>query len=383
MAKGADSAFALGFAEDARTERALREGLAGRSVTIRRAKYRTAIQVLTTGPAASVVFVDIGGNEEPEAVARELRAVCAFDTHLVAIGTTDNADFVRSLIRNGVQDYLVKPVSSVFIRETVEALQSDAGERAYAGRVLAFVGSSGCGTSTLVAAIARSLAADDREISVVDMDPVGGKLPVLFGAEPAAGLGGLLDMLDRNGTGGGEPSRLEPAEIADCLDGAGANAGERIALFSYASSGPAVKAPSPSAVAFLLQQLANRSHVVLASGAADPDVRLETMQGADARVLVYEPTLSSIRMAVRYLALLGSEYPVTLVQNHSRSPRSSLSSVHVRYALAERRPDVVVPFEPSLCAPDGGSNPSGPARHRRAVAQIIQRVMAMPARVAQ
>ena len=122
--------------------------------------------------------------------------------------------------------------------------------------------------------------------------------------------------------------------------------------------------------------------MVLASGAADPDVRLEMMQGADARVLVYEPTLSGIRMAVRYLALLGSEFPVTLVQNHSRSPRNSLSSVHVRYALAERRPDVVVPFEPSLCAPDGGKNPAGPARHRRAVAQIVQRVMAMPARVA-
>ena len=382
MAKGADSSFALGFAEDAHTERALREGLAGRPATIRRAKYRAAIQALTTGPAARVVLVDIGGNDEPKAVAGELRAVCAFDTHLVAMGTTDSADFVRSLIRNGVQDYLVKPVSSVFIRETVEALQSDAGERAYAGRVLAFVGSPGCGTSTLVAAIARSLAADDQEIAIVDVDPVGGKLPVLFGAEPAAGLGGLLDMLDRSGTGNGEPSRLEPTEIVERLDAAAANAGERIALFSYASSGPALKTPSPSAVEFLLQQLANRSHVVLASGAADPDVRLEMMQGADARVLVYEPTLSSIRMAVRYLALLGSEYPVTLVQNHSRSPRSSLSSVHVRYALAERRPDVVVPFEPSLCAPDGGKNPVGPARHHRAVAQVVQRVMAMPARPA-
>ena len=226
MAKGADSSFALGFAEDAHTERALREGMAGRPTTIRRAKYWAAIQALTTGPAAKVVFVDIGGNDGPEAVARELRAVCAFDTHLVAVGTTDNADFVRSLIRSGIQDYLLKPVSSVFIRETVEALQSDAGERSYAGRVLAFVGSAGCGTSTLVAAIARSLAADDQEIAVVDADPVGGRLPVLLGAEPAAGLGSLLDMLDRNGTGSGEPSRLEPAEIAECLDAAGANAGK-------------------------------------------------------------------------------------------------------------------------------------------------------------
>lgn len=382
MAKGADGTYALGFAEDARTERALREGLGGRAVTIRRAKYRAAVQALTTGPAARVVFVDIGGEDEPKAVARELRAVCAFDTHLVAIGTTDNADYIRILIRNGIQDYLVKPVSSVFIRETIEVLQSDAEERSYAGRVLALVGSSGCGVSTLVAAIARSLATDDQEIAVVDVDPVGGKLPVLLRAEPVAGLGRLLDILDQSGIGSGEPTRLEPAEIAECLDRASANAEDRIALFSYANSGSAATAPSPLAVGFLLQHLANRSHVVLASGAADPDVRLEMMQRADARVLVYEPTLSSIRTAVRYLAFLGSEHPVTLVQNHSRSPKSSLSSVHVRYALAERRPDVVVPFEPSLCTSDGGKNPAGPARYRRAVAQIIERVMAMPVRAA-
>ena len=382
MAKGADGIYALGFAEDAHTERALREGLVGRAVMIRRVKHRTAIQALATGPSAKVVIIDIGGKDEPAAVARELRAVCAFDTHLVAIGTTDNADFVRNLMRNGIQDYLVKPVSSVFIRETIEVLQSDTGERSYAGRVLAFMGSSGCGTSSLVAAIARCLAGDDQEIAVVDVDPVCGKLPDLLNTEPTAGLGGLLDMLEQSGIGSGEPCRLEPAEITECLDAARATAAEKIALFGYATSGPAAIAPSPLAVGFLLQQLANRSHVVLACGAADPDVRLEMMQGADARVLVYEPTLSSIRMAVRYLALLGSEYPVTLVQNHSRSPKSSLSSVHVRYALAERRPDVVVPFEPSLCAANEGKNPAGPARYRRAVTQIIERVMAIPMRVA-
>ena len=379
MAKRSNDTYALGFAEDAHTERALRDGLAGRTVRIRRAKFRTAVQALAAEPAANVVIVDIGDLDMPEAAARELRAVCSFDTHLVAIGTTDNANFVRRLIRSGIQDYLVKPVSSVFIRETIEVLESDSPERSYAGRVLAFVGSSGCGTSTLVATIARWLASENQGISVVDVDPVSGKLPVLLEAEPVAGLAGFLDRLDQSGSGSTDPSHLEPSEIAESLDAIRAPAAENISLFGYASSGSVAKAPSPVAVRSLLQHLANRSHVVLASGVGDPEIRLEMMQGADARVLVYEPTLSSIRAAVRYLALLGPEYPVTLVQSHSRTPRSSLSSVHVRYALAERRPDVVVPFEPSLYRPYSGKRSGGPARvYRRAIGQIIELVMERP-----
>ena len=100
----------------------------------------------------------------------------------------------------------------------------------------------------------------------------------------------------------------------------------------------------------LLEQLANRTHVVMVSGMSDPDARTEIMRNADARVLIFEPTLSSISSAVHCLALLGTEYSTLLVQCHPRTGRSALSPARIRYALAERRPDVVVPFDAALHA---------------------------------
>ena len=105
-----------------------------------------------------------------------------------------------------------------------------------------------------------------------------------------------------------------------------------------------------SALYALLKHLANRSHIVLVTGVSEPGMQLELMRWADARVLLYEPTLPSISAAVHRLAWLGAEHPATLVQSLPRMRRYALSSSHMRYALAERRPDVVIPFDPALRA---------------------------------
>ena len=126
--------------------------------------------------------------------------------------------------------------------------------------------------------------------------------------------------------------------------------------------------------------LANRAHVVLACGLLDPGTRTEVMQQADARVLLYEPTLPSISAAVHCLALLGSEHPTVLVQNHPRMRRSTLSQAQIRYALAERRPDVVVPFEPALHAAATGRTHDRPfaKAYLEALRQVIERAALGP-----
>lgn len=127
----------------------------------------------------------------------------------------------------------------------------------------------------------------------------------------------------------------------------------------------------------LVEHLANRAHAVLVTGLSDPEVRLKVMQDADTRVLLYEPTLPSISEAVRCLALLGTEHPATLVQCHPRSRRSALSPAQIRYALAERNPDVVIPFEPALYAASiGKGRPRSPGKAwRKAVGQVIERAV--------
>ena len=388
MASTSENLYAQGFAADAGTERALRAGLAGREARIRRGRLAVALRTLASEPSAKLVFVDLDGIAEPETAARELSAVCAFGTTIIAIGSADTAHFTRALLRHGIADYLVKPISAAAVREASAAGLDDSAERMYAGRVVAFAGSAGSGTSTLVAAIARGVAAGGRTASVVDLNPSSGALTDLLGAAPAGDLPALLAALD--------PSRSEFEEAHDPDEAPDAgptlrpeqldavctpSSTDGVSLIACPASGPLPESPPPGAVHALLGHLANRAHVVLATGLFDPETRAAIMQQADARVLLYEPTLPSISAAVICLAQLGPEHPTLLVQSHPRMRTSTLSQAQIRYALAERRPDVVIPFEPVLhAAATGGKQGSPPGRaYRDALGQVIERAVEGPA----
>ena len=115
--------------------------------------------------------------------------------------------------------------------------------------------------------------------------------------------------------------------------------------------------------------------MVLATGLFDPELRTSVLQNADAGVLLYEPTLASISAAVQCLARLGSEHATVLVQSHPRMRRSTLSQAQIRYALADRHPDVVIPFEPALHASATGDTQNRPLgkAYREALRQVIER----------
>ena len=371
MALPPDSLYARGFAADARTLRALREGLAGRKAKVQRDRLPAALKTLAVEPAARLIFVDLDGAADPEIAARELAAVCAVETAVIAIGSTDTAQFARTLFQCGIADYLLKPVSALQIREACAAVSADPAERAYAGRVVAFAGSAGSGTSTLVAAIARAVAADGRTASVVDLDPVAGRLHRLLGIRPVSGLSDLLESL-----GGHVPADTEPAIAPDQIDQVCTRADNGLTLVAYTPLAPPQRSPTSNAVCRLLAHLANRTHLVLVTGFPDGDMRLEIMQRADARVLQFEPTLSSLSAVVRGLALLGTNYPVTLIQCLPRMPKSRLSPAHVRYALGDRRPDVVIPFDRAIHAiATGAKSKRTSAAYRKSIREVLRLVL--------
>lgn len=411
MAPPPDTLHARGFAADARTERALREGLAGCEAKIRRGRLPAAIQALAAEPAVKLVFVDLDGVPEPEAAVRELTSVCALGTVMIAIGSIDTAHLTRALLRDGMADYLVKPISAADVREARLMALDDLPERTYAGRVIAFAGSSGSGVSTLVAALAREVGTHGRRtVAVVDLDPVSGMLSTALGAEPAGDLPALLATLDpgpqlsdSDQSSGldlpldssldppldpsldpsldpGEPDDFDPPISPEQLDRVCAPAGAGISLVAYPLEGPLPATPPSPAMRTLLKHLANRAHVVLVAGATDPDSRIEIMQQADTRVLLYEPTLPSISVAVRCLALFGTEHPAILVQCHPRKRASPLSPAQIRYAFAERRPDVVIPFEPTLYAASTGKTARAPGKaYREALRRVIEQAIEGPA----
>ena len=372
MALPTDSLYARGFAVDGRTWHALREGLAGRKVKIQRGRLPVALRTLAIEPASKVLFVDLDGISDPAHAGRELAAVCAFETSVIAIGSTDSMEFTRVLFRHGIADYLVKPVSAGQIREASAALTDELPERAHAGRVIAFAGNAGSGTSTMVASVARAAAADGHMASVVDLDPVTGRLSELLSTHPEVSLTALFAALESDEASSSEPGAVPPSQV----DEACSQAVEGISLVAYAPCTALPPSPNPTTVHKLLGHLANRTHLVLVTGFPDPAMQTEIMQQADARALLYEPTLSSLCSAARNLALLGTKHPTTLIQSSPRMPKGGLSSAHVRYALGDRRPDVVVPFDKSLYAVAAGGKPKTPGRaYRHAVRDVMARVL--------
>ena len=91
MALSPDSPYARAFAADGGTLQALRAGLAGRKAKVQRGRLAAALRSLAGEPASRVLFVDLDGVSEPCRAARELASVCAFETAVIAIGSTDTA----------------------------------------------------------------------------------------------------------------------------------------------------------------------------------------------------------------------------------------------------------------------------------------------------
>ncbi len=360
----------LAFARDAATERALRAGFANRDARVRRARYAAALRALAAEPAAALVAVDIDGVSDPDAAAAGIASVCAPGTAIVAIGREDAGHFARALLAGGVADYLVKPVTAAAAREAAAAALEEAPERAYAGRVLAICGSAGCGSSTLAAAMARTVAARGLEAAAVDFDPLSGKLPALFGAAPAPGLAVALSTLARGAPGDGDEDD-EEEDLGARLDALCAPAGDGVSLVAYTAAGPPPPARAAAARA-LLDRFANRAHTVFAVGMKGPETRLEVLEGADSRIVLFEPTLPSIVFAARTLALLGKERPAILAESRPRMRASALSRAQIRYALADRRPDLALPFDPALAEGPRGGGALGGKAYRAALRRAIE-----------
>ncbi len=355
------------FAADAQTEKTLKEALADHSAQVERADMARAIRTLSETDSPRVLFVDLDGVEFPVGRIYELAAVCEFGTAVVAVSSNDTARFTRELLACGVTDYLPKPLTVSDVREAVTLAlgDEDAAPRLYAGRVIAFAGCGGCGATTLAALTSLTVAAQGSYVSVLDLERTAGVLSLMLDSEPAAGFDELLDLA------------AKPDPDPSLIDGVQTTVTPRVSLYGYRAGDSLPAAPAPEAVRWLLEQLANRSHLVIVDGLTDTDLLFAVLADADERVLVFEPTLVSLNRVIRRLALLDRDARHVLVENHTRGPKNALSAQDIRYTLAGREPDVSVPFESGLPAATNYGLPERTfsKKYRRALDELTSRLI--------
>ncbi len=127
-----------------------------------------------------------------------LAEVCDAGTRVVVIGRYNDVLLYRALLRRGISDYLISPVSPIDVVRSICGLFSAADARPV-GRIVAVIGArGGVGASTIAHNVAWSIAHDlNLDTVVADLDLAFGTAGLDFNQDPAQGIADAVFSPDR------------------------------------------------------------------------------------------------------------------------------------------------------------------------------------------
>jgi len=141
-------------------------------------------------PTPNVIILEF--EQRPEVILAgldSLAEVCDPGTRVIVIGHHNDVVLYRELVRRGVSDYLIAPVTTIDVVRAVCGLYS-APDAKPVGRILAVVGAKGgVGASTIAHNVAWSIARDLALDSVVtDLDLAFGTAGLDYNQDPPQGI---------------------------------------------------------------------------------------------------------------------------------------------------------------------------------------------------
>jgi pilus assembly protein CpaE len=129
----------------------------------------------------------------------ELANYCDPDTRVVVVGHVNDVSLYRDLVRNGVSEYIVAPVSMADVIGVISAIFVDP-DAAPLGKSIAFVGAKGgVGSSTLAHNCAWSISKPlfSNEVILADLDLAFGTANLNFDNDPTQGIAEAVFSPDR------------------------------------------------------------------------------------------------------------------------------------------------------------------------------------------
>jgi pilus assembly protein CpaE len=164
-------------------------------VTVQLGGIPAAIQVYQTQPTPQVLVVEThAARDQVMAELGKLAEVCQANTKVVVIGHVNDVLMYRELIKAGIQEYVVAPVSAMSFIEIISNIYHDP-KAAPLGKVIAFVGAKGgVGSSTIAHNVAWNTS-QRRNIDTIitDLDLAFGTASLNFNQD---GAGGILDAIN-------------------------------------------------------------------------------------------------------------------------------------------------------------------------------------------
>jgi pilus assembly protein CpaE len=159
-----------------------------------------AVEAYRGSPTPNVVLLEsetrghdiLGGLDQ-------LAEVCDAGSRVIVVGRVNDVVLYRELIRRGVSDYLIGPVSTLDVVRSVCGLFAPTLDAKPLGRIIAVVGAKGgVGASTIAHNIAWAIAGDiGMDAVVTDLDLAFGTAGLDYNQDPAQGIADAVFSPDR------------------------------------------------------------------------------------------------------------------------------------------------------------------------------------------
>ena len=149
-----------------------------------------AANMFSSTPTPNLIILETGSTHAELLVElAPLAQVCDPSTKVVIIGKYNDISLYRELIRNGISEYLVAPVSLSDILSAISAIFVDP-EADPIGRSIAFIGAKGgIGSSTIAHNAAWAVSnLFSTEVILADLDLAFGTANIDFDQDPTQGI---------------------------------------------------------------------------------------------------------------------------------------------------------------------------------------------------
>lgn len=301
----------------------------------------TAVELYRAAPTPNLIILE--SHKDTQGLLRsldELAEHCDPSTRVIVIGHHNDVGLYRELIRSGVSEYLVAPVTMADVVGAVSTIFVDP-EAAPIGQSIAFIGAKGgVGASTIAHNVGWMMSSlFETEVVIADLDLAFGTASIDFDQDPPQGIAEAVFS----------PERIDEVYLDRLL----AQCSEHLSLLAAPSTLDRVYDFEQDAFTQLIDT-AQRSAPLLVLDV--PHVwtgwSRTTLARADEVVIVATPELANLRNTKNLVDVLRqlrpNDPPPKLILNQVGVPRRPEIKPSDFTESLDITPLAVIPFEPQL-----------------------------------
>jgi len=311
------------------------------AINVEMGGYAKALEVLETAKTPNLIIVET--TAQGDALYAELDGlanVCEPGTRLLLIGIENDIALFRELMKMGVSEYLLTPISTAqLIESIIAAFQTDQTDR-NARMIATIAASGGAGSSEVAYCLAAELTSTyDSEAIIIDMDVFFGTSALAFNIQPQQTV---VDALTQS-------TRLEVEMLQRFL----VPYNDKISILAAPAALTVNIQISSEAVDALLTLARQMTDYVIVDLPHRWDSWVqEVLVNAEEVLLVAEPDLMNLRDAKNMLEALstkrGKNSPARLIFNKvGKSAKTELSDKNFKKTL-HVEPEIMIPYDADL-----------------------------------